>query len=193
MALSSSSGGGLGTGRRAVDTDDESGTEVRWSGGEPLLHHSGLLFREEEQEEEGSDGEDDDNRPTGKRIIGEAPDGPGIVELPDKPAAKAKKQQPTVPFIRLFSLADKVDYFLMFFGTLGAAAHGSGIPVFLLFFGKLMNGLGVENALTIESSTATVNKVRDLLLTPQTDLHGACWFQISSKLLFKFRISAVGS
>uniref|UniRef100_A0A0C9RIA8 TSA: Wollemia nobilis Ref_Wollemi_Transcript_18635_3947 transcribed RNA sequence n=1 Tax=Wollemia nobilis TaxID=56998 RepID=A0A0C9RIA8_9CONI len=48
-----------------------------------------------------------------------------------------------VPFYKLFSFADRWDYILMAIGSLGACAHGVSVPVFFIFFGKLINSLGL--------------------------------------------------
>lgn len=77
-----------------------------------------------------------------------------------KETAAKKEQQSTVPFIRLFSFADKYDYLLMFFGSVGAVVHGAAIPIFLLFFGKVLNGLGGQSG---AFSKNTVDKVRHLV------------------------------
>uniref|UniRef100_A0A0E0K3V6 MDR-like ABC transporter n=1 Tax=Oryza punctata TaxID=4537 RepID=A0A0E0K3V6_ORYPU len=54
-------------------------------------------------------------------------------------AVKAEK----VPFLKLFSFADRWDYVLMAVGSLGACAHGASVPVFFIFFGKLINIIGL--------------------------------------------------
>lgn len=54
-------------------------------------------------------------------------------------AAKVEK----VPFLKLFSFADRWDYVLMAVGSLGACAHGASVPVFFIFFGKLINIIGL--------------------------------------------------
>jgi ATP-binding cassette, subfamily B (MDR/TAP), member 1 len=48
-----------------------------------------------------------------------------------------------VPFLKLFSFADRWDYVLMTVGSLGACAHGASVPVFFIFFGKLINIIGL--------------------------------------------------
>lgn len=48
-----------------------------------------------------------------------------------------------VPFLKLFSFADFYDYVLMAIGSLGACAHGASVPVFFIFFGKLINIIGI--------------------------------------------------
>lgn len=45
-------------------------------------------------------------------------------------------------FLELFSFADTMDYFLMFLGSLGACAHGVAVPIFFVFFGRLINAFG---------------------------------------------------
>eukprot|EP00897_Mesotaenium_endlicherianum_P002209 jgi/Mesen1/2015/ME000148S01116 len=54
---------------------------------------------------------------------------------------KGKKQK-TVPFWRLFTYADKLDYFLMVVGTLGAMALGIAMPLLSLLFGQLSDAFG---------------------------------------------------
>lgn len=48
-----------------------------------------------------------------------------------------------VPFFKLFAFADFYDYVLMAIGSLGACVHGASVPVFFIFFGKLINIIGI--------------------------------------------------
>eukprot|EP00250_Pteridium_aquilinum_P012696 c20881_g3_i1 orf=183-830(+) len=48
----------------------------------------------------------------------------------------------SVSFYKLFSFADALDYVLMFFGMVGASVHGASIPIFFIFFGKLIDAFG---------------------------------------------------
>ena len=64
----------------------------------------------------------------------------------------------SIPYNKLFAHADVFDYVLMFVGGVGAIVHGIALPIFFIFFGKLIDSLG---NLTIDPSTAphAVNKV----------------------------------
>ena len=48
-----------------------------------------------------------------------------------------------VPFFKLFSYADSWDYLLMAIGSVGACVHGASVPVFFIFFGKIINIIGI--------------------------------------------------
>jgi hypothetical protein len=68
---------------------------------------------------------------------------------PEKQEEKEKEKEGgsadkggSVAFYKLFSFADPLDYVLMVFGTVGACVHGAAIPVFFIFFGKLINAFG---------------------------------------------------
>eukprot|EP00250_Pteridium_aquilinum_P022328 c25352_g1_i3 orf=1-3525(-) len=52
----------------------------------------------------------------------------------------------TVPFYKLFSYADAWDYILMIVGALAAGAHGVSLPVFFIYFGRLLHSLGGATA-----------------------------------------------
>ncbi|KAJ4707471.1 ABC transporter B family protein [Melia azedarach] len=72
------------------------------------------------------------------------------------PEAEKKKEQ-SLPFFQLFSFADKYDWFLMSFGSIGAVIHGSAMPVFFLLFGEMVNGFG-KNQTDIHKMTHEVCK-----------------------------------
>lgn len=72
-------------------------------------------------------------------------DGVSAMEVEGNEGKEAKKVEEvggSVSIFKLFAFADPLDYFLIFLGTLGAAVHGCALPVFFLFFGKLLNGFG---------------------------------------------------
>lgn len=56
--------------------------------------------------------------------------------------AKKKEEPPSVAYYKLYSFADTYDVLLIFLGTAGACMHGVAIPVFFIFFGKLIDAFG---------------------------------------------------
>lgn len=82
------------------------------------------------------------------------------------PEAEKKKEQ-SLPFYQLFSFADKYDWLLMIFGSLGAIIHGSSMPVFFLLFGEMVNGFG-KNQSDLPKMTHEVSKVILISLATQS-------------------------
>lgn len=72
---------------------------------------------------------------------------------------KEAKKPPSVPYYKLFSFADRYDLVLIFLGATGACVHGVAIPIFFIFFGKLINAFG-EYFANPEKMSAEVAKVR---------------------------------
>lgn len=58
----------------------------------------------------------------------------------------------SVPFWKLFSFADRLDFILIALGTLGACVHGAAIPIFFLVFGRVINAFGAYHAETAKMS-----------------------------------------
>ena len=75
---------------------------------------------------------------------------------------KEAEEAAKVPFLKLFSFADRWDCVLMAVGSLGACAHGASVPVFFIFFGKLINIIGLAYLFptTVSGRVAKVIKSR---------------------------------
>lgn len=82
------------------------------------------------------------------------------VELPKENQEMKTKKNPRVSFFGLFGAADKIDYVLMFIGSLGACIHGAALPVFFILFGRLIDSLGhmSSNPHKASSRISEVNK-----------------------------------
>ena len=83
----------------------------------------------------------------------------------DRKKAGAEEKVEKVPFLKLFSFADRWDYLLMAVGSVGACAHGASVPVFFIFFGKLINIIGIASFFPAMVS-GRVAKVRALMHKP---------------------------
>lgn len=55
---------------------------------------------------------------------------------------KRKKGKQRAAYHKLFLFADKVDYVLMGVGGTAAVLHGAAVPVFFIYFSRLINDLG---------------------------------------------------
>ena len=71
---------------------------------------------------------------------------------------KKKEEPPSVAYYKLYSFADSYDVLLIFLGTMGACMHGVAIPVFFVFFGKLIDAFGKYSNDT-ETMSKEVSKV----------------------------------
>ncbi|VVB11218.1 unnamed protein product [Arabis nemorensis] len=65
---------------------------------------------------------------------------------------KKDKERPSVSVFKLFSFADFYDCVLMALGSIGACLHGASVPVFFIFFGKLINIIGLAYLFPQEAS-----------------------------------------
>lgn len=63
-----------------------------------------------------------------------------------------KKGHQKVSLLKLFSFADSYDYLLMSLGSIGACLHGASVPVFFIFFGKMINIAGLAYLFPAQTS-----------------------------------------
>ncbi|XP_068649595.1 ABC transporter B family member 10-like [Aristolochia californica] len=103
-----------------------------------------------------------------------------------------------IPFLKLFAFADFYDYVLMFIGSLGACVHGASIPVFLIFFGKLINIIGVAYLFPASVSHEVTKYALDfvylglvILFSSWTEV--ACWMHTGERQAAKMRLAYLRS
>lgn len=75
---------------------------------------------------------------------------PTLDESGKHESTRKKKQK--VSFLKLFAFADGYDYLLMLVGSLGACVHGASVPIFFIFFGKMINIIGLAYLFPKEAS-----------------------------------------
>lgn len=75
---------------------------------------------------------------------------PTLDESAKHESTRKKKQK--VSFLKLFAFADGYDYLLMLVGSLGACVHGASVPIFFIFFGKMINIIGLAYLFPKEAS-----------------------------------------
>lgn len=74
----------------------------------------------------------------------------------DVVAMAVKVENQRVPFHKLFSLADRLDVFLMIVGTIGATANGLSQPLMTLIFGQLINSFGSSDQSNVVKQVSKV-------------------------------------
>ncbi|KAJ8650519.1 hypothetical protein MRB53_003542 [Persea americana] len=132
--------------------------------------------------------------------------GRGREELPmngqEKHTEKNKEEEDQaknkVPFLKLFSFADFYDYVLMAIGSLGACAHGASVPVFFIFFGKLINIIGIAYLFPASVSHEVAKYSLDfvylgvvVLFSSWTEV--ACWMYTGERQAAKMRMAYLKS
>eukprot|EP00249_Psilotum_nudum_P005038 c18525_g1_i1 orf=571-4338(-) len=60
-----------------------------------------------------------------------------------KAVAQTSPTRQSAPYYALFKFATGLDYIVMLLGFIGACAHGASIPIAVLFFGKLVDSVGL--------------------------------------------------
>nr|KYP35572.1 ABC transporter B family member 2 [Cajanus cajan] len=111
--------------------------------------------------------------------------------------SKSKKEH-KVSLLKLFSFADFYDYVLMAVGSVGACVHGASVPVFFIFFGKLINVIGLAYLFPKEASHKVAKYSLDfvylsiaILFSSWTEV--ACWMHTGERQAAKMRMAYLKS
>lgn len=109
-----------------------------------------------------------------------------------------RKKEHKVPMLKLFSFADSYDYVLMFIGSIGAIVHGASVPIFFIFFGKLINVIGLAYLFPKEASHKVAKYSLDfvylsvaILFSSWTEV--ACWMHTGERQAAKMRMAYLKS
>ncbi|KAJ0229117.1 ABC transporter B family member 10 [Hirschfeldia incana] len=111
--------------------------------------------------------------------------------LAEKNKEKEKKR-PSVSLLKLFSFADSRDCVLMTLGSIGACIHGASVPVFFIFFGKLINIIGLAYLFPKEASHEVAKYSLDFVYLSVAILFSswlevACWMHTGERQAAKMR------
>ncbi|KAL3649616.1 (ABC) transporter [Castilleja foliolosa] len=99
---------------------------------------------------------------------------------------------------KLFAFADGYDYLLMLVGSIGACIHGASVPVFFIFFGKLINIIGLAYLFPKEASHKVAQYSLDfvylsivIMFSSWTEV--ACWMHSGERQAAKMRMAYLRS
>ncbi|XP_019190949.1 PREDICTED: ABC transporter B family member 10-like isoform X2 [Ipomoea nil] len=124
----------------------------------------------------------------------------------EKPPAEKEEEEENerrkavkkVSLMKLFSFADGVDYVLMFVGFVGACVHGASVPVFFVFFGKIIDVIGEAFLFPAEASHKVAKYSLDfvylsivILFSSWTEV--ACWMHTGERQAAKMRMAYLRS
>ncbi|KAL0703820.1 hypothetical protein Bca4012_070245 [Brassica carinata] len=103
-----------------------------------------------------------------------------------------EKKRPSVSVFKLFSFADFYDCVLMTLGSIGACIHGASVPVFFIFFGKLINIIGLAYLFPQEASHKVAKYSLDFVYLSVAILFSswlevACWMHTGERQAAKIR------
>ncbi|XP_011018527.1 PREDICTED: ABC transporter B family member 2-like isoform X2 [Populus euphratica] len=116
----------------------------------------------------------------------------------EKKRQEEKRKQQKVPFWKLFAFADFYDCLLMGLGSLGACVHGASVPVFFIFFGKLINIIGMAYLFPKEASHKVAKYSLDFVYLSAVILFAswievACWMHTGERQAAKMRMAYLKS
>ncbi|XP_061353307.1 ABC transporter B family member 2-like [Gastrolobium bilobum] len=108
------------------------------------------------------------------------------------------RKEQKVPLLKLFSFADFYDCALMAVGSVGACVHGASVPVFFIFFGKMINVIGMAYLYPKEASHQVAKYSLDfvylstvILFSSWTEV--ACWMHTGERQAAKMRMAYLRS
>ncbi|KAL3330883.1 hypothetical protein AABB24_034621 [Solanum stoloniferum] len=109
-----------------------------------------------------------------------------------------KKTHQKVSLLKLFSFADSYDYLLMFLGSIGACLHGASVPVFFIFFGKMINIAGLAYLFPAQTSHKVAKYSLDFVYLSVVILFSswievACWMHSGERQAAKIRMAYLKS
>ncbi|KAL1548027.1 (ABC) transporter [Salvia divinorum] len=116
----------------------------------------------------------------------------------DEKKKKKSGNKKTVGIAQMFSFADSYDYLLMFVGSIGACVHGASVPVFFIFFGKMINIIGLAYLFPQEASHKVAMYSLDFLYLSIVILFSswtevACWMHSGERQAAKMRMAYLRS
>nr|QVT92297.1 ABC transporter [Salvia miltiorrhiza] len=119
-------------------------------------------------------------------------------EEEDEVKKKKSGKRKTVGIGKMFSFADSYDYFLMFVGSIGACVHGASVPVFFIFFGKMINIIGLAYLFPQEASHKVAMYSLDFLYLSIVIMFSswtevACWMHSGERQAAKMRMAYLRS
>ncbi|XP_049415577.1 ABC transporter B family member 2-like [Solanum stenotomum] len=109
-----------------------------------------------------------------------------------------KKIHQKVSLLKLFSFADSYDYLLMFLGSISACLHGASVPVFFIFFGKMINIAGLAYLFPAQTSHKIAKYSLDFVYLSVVILFSswievACWMHSGERQAAKIRMAYLKS
>ncbi|KAE9595207.1 putative xenobiotic-transporting ATPase [Lupinus albus] len=97
-----------------------------------------------------------------------------------------------VPFSQLFACADRLDWFLMFVGSIAAAAHGTALVVYLHYFAKIIHVLRMDSQeVMLEEQFNRFSELALTIVYIAAGVFTAGWIEVSCWILTGERQTAV--
>ncbi|XP_024021723.1 ABC transporter B family member 2 [Morus notabilis] len=121
-------------------------------------------------------------------------DGDSKRKKADQENNSVNKNQRKVSLLKLFTFADFYDCVLMAIGSIGACIHGASVPIFFIFFGQLINVIGMAYLFPKEASHKVAKYSLDfvylsiaILFSSWTEV--ACWMHTGERQAAKMRMA----